>query len=116
MAHYANQKTIYLGNAKDIQHTPGTNEGYVYALKNGPRRIAMKLLSGNAYKLYEDLLMWDNAKKIDFSPARIAKETGMSDEGARRALKELIDKGFIVINERGQYEFFPISRYNTVDE
>ena len=110
MAYYPNQQQIILGHAKDIKHYKGDPDGFVDCPKNGPRREAMRLLSGNGYKLYDNLLMWDGVKVYDFSPAGIAKETGMSDEGARRAKRELQEKGFIITNDDGKLEFFPISR------
>ena len=113
MANYANQDTIKLGHLQDIKHKEGVQEAWLQPLKWGPLKEAMRLLKGNAFKLYLYLFSWEGQGYYDFSPAGISKETGMSDEGARRARDELIKQGFIIINDFGQYEFYPISRTNT---
>ena len=110
MANYANQIRILTGNAKDIAHKEGVKEAWLQPIKWDPLKEAMRILKGNAFKLYMYLLSWDGAKVYDFSPAGIAKELKMSDEGARNAKKELMDRGYIITNNKGQLEFFPISR------
>jgi hypothetical protein len=112
MANYANQIRIITGHHSDIRHVEGTKEQWLQPTKWEPLKEAMRLLKGNAFKLYMYLLSWDGAKIYDFSPAGIAKELKMSDEGARNAKQELIDKGYLITNENGQLEFFPISRTN----
>ena len=68
----------------------------------------MRVLNGNAFKLWIYLLSWEGKGIYEFSPANLAKELKMSDEGARNARKELIDKGYLV--EDGNFmEFYPIS-------
>ena len=110
MANYANQVRIVTGNAKDIAHKEGVKEPWLQPTKWEPLKEAMRILKGNAFKLYMYLLSWDGAKMYDFSPAGIVKELKMSDEGARNARKELIDNGYLITNNEGQLEFFPISR------
>lgn len=111
MAQYRNQTTIYLGHINDIKHLEGVKESFLQPTKWAPLKEAMRLLNGNAYKLYMYLLSWEGNKQYDFSPAGISKDLNMSDEGARTAKKELINKGFIVIEE-GKEIFYPISRTN----
>lgn len=110
MANYANQVRIITGNAKDIAHNEGIKEQWLQPTKWEPLKEAMRILKGNAFKLYMYLLSWDGQKYYDFSPAGIAKELQMSDEGARNAKKELINRGYIIENNDGKLEFFPISR------
>ena len=96
MANYANQVRIITGHHSDIRHTEGVKEQWLQPTKWEPLKEAMRILKGNAFKLYMYLLSWDGAKMYDFSPAGIAKE--------------LIDTGYLVPDENGQLEFFPISR------
>lgn len=110
MANYANQVRIITGNAKDIAHAEGVKEQWLQPTKWEPLKEAMRVLKGNAFKLYMYLLSWDGQKYYDFSPAGIRKELQISDEGARNAKKELIDKGYIIEKEDGSLEFVPISR------
>lgn len=110
MANYANQIKIITGNAKDIAHKEGVKEAWLQPTKWEPLKEAMRILKGNAFKLYMYLLSWDGAKIYDFSPAGIAKELKMSDEGARNARKELVDAGYLIPTDNNNFEFFPISR------
>ena len=107
---YPNQKRIIVGHASDIKHNEGVKESFLQPTKWAPIKQAMRLLNGNAFKLYMYLLSWDGAGVYDFSPAAIAKETKMSDEGARNARDELIKKGYLMFNSENVLEFFPISR------
>ena len=110
MANYANQKTIKLGHLSDIKHKEGKQEQFLQPVNWAPLKEAMRLLSGNGFKLYMYLLSWEGKGVYDFSPAGIAKETKMSDEGARKARNELVEKGFLIPMDNGHLEFFPISR------
>lgn len=112
MAKYPHQKTIKLGHLDDIKHDFGSKEAFLQNTKWEPLKEAMRLLTGNGFKLYMYLLSWDGNKKYDFSPAGIAKALNISDEGARNAKDELINKGFCVILSENVSEFYPISRTN----
>jgi len=109
MANYANQKTIQLGHLNDIKHIEGVKESFLPPVKWAPIIEAMRVLNGNAFKLYLYLFSWEGRGYYDFSPAAIKKELKMSDEGAREAKKELIKKGYI-IQENDKEVFYPISR------
>lgn len=108
MATYANQKTVRLGHLQDIISHPGDSSPFLKATKWAPIKIAMRVLNGNAFKLWIYFLSWDGKGIYEFSPANLAKELKMSDEGARNARKELIDKGYL-IEDGNHMEFFPIS-------
>lgn len=110
MANYANQKIIVLGHLNDIKHLQGINEHFLQPVKWAPLKEAMRLLNGNAFKLYMYLLSWEGQGYYEFSPANITKELKMSDEGARKARDELIRLGFLIVNSENKLEFFPISR------
>ena len=110
MAKYANQKRIKLGHMGDIVSYPGNSEPFMQAVKWAPVKAAMRILNGNAFKLWMYLMSWEGIGIYEFSPANLAKELKMSDEGARNARKELIDKGYLVELNDSTLEFFPISR------
>jgi len=107
MATYANQKVIVLGHLNDIVSHPGDTTPFLKATKWDPIKNAMRILNGNAFKLWIYLLSWEGKGVYEFSPANLAKELKMSDEGARNARKELIDKGYLV-EDGNRLEFFPI--------
>ena len=104
MPNYANQKEIKLGHLPDIVSKAGDNQPFLQAIKWGPIKEAMRVLNGNAFKLWMYLFSWEGKGTYEFSPANLAKELKMSDQGARNARDELVQKGYIVDNE-----FFPIS-------
>ena len=110
MARYANQKTIRLGHLNDIVSRPGSSEAFLQATRWDPIKAALRTLNGNAFKLWLFLLSWEGKGTYDFSPSGLANELKMSDEGARNARKELIDKGYLIEGEGNSLEFFPISR------
>lgn len=107
---YPNQKRINLGHLDDIKHEYGAKEPYLQNTKWEPLKEAMRNLTGNGFKLYLYLLSWEGQGYYDFSPSGIAKELHMSDEGARNARDELINKGYCVILTENSCEFYPISR------
>ena len=112
MARYANQKTIRLGHLSDIVSHPGGSEAFLQATRWGPIKAALRTLNGNAFKLWMFLLSWEGRGTYEFSPSGLATELKMSDEGARNARKELIEKGYLVQIDDNTLEFFPISRTN----
>ena len=73
------------------------NEQFLQPTKWEPLKEAMRNLSGNGFKLYMYLLSWEGQKYYDFSPSGIHKSLHISDEGARNARDELIDKGYIIL-------------------
>lgn len=110
MANYANQKEIKLGHLNDITYKKGDTGAFLQPLKWEPIKEAMRILNGNAFKLWMYLFSWEGNGKYDFSPSGLAKELKMSDEGARNARKELIDRGYLIEISDNKFEFFPISR------
>ena len=110
MANYALQKEIKLGHLGDIVYHKSDDGAWLQPLKWDPIKEAMRVLNGNAFKLWIYLFSWEGNGKYDFSPANLAKELKMSDEGARNARKELVEKGYIIENSENKMEFFPISR------
>lgn len=107
MANYANQRVIKLGHMGDIIYRKGDEGAWLQPLRWDPIKNAMNTLNGNAFKLWMYLFSWEGKGKYEFSPANLAKELKMSDEGARNARKELISKGFLVETNMNEMEFFP---------
>jgi len=107
---YANQKSIKLGHLNDIKHKTNSTEPFLQPVDWAPLKEAMKVLNGNAFKLYLYLLSWEGKDYYEFSPSGISKATKMSDEGARTAKDELIKKGYLVEIDENKLEFYPISR------
>ena len=110
MANYANQKEIILGHLDDIVYHKADDCAWLQPLKWEPIKEAMRVLNGNAFKLWMYLFSWEGKRKYEFTPSHLAKELKMSDEGARNARKELIDKGYLIEKEDNKLEFYPISR------
>lgn len=110
MANYANQKEVKLGHLNDIAYHKGDNCAFLQSTKWEPIKEAMRVLNGNAFKLWMYLLSWEGNGVYYFSPASVAKDLGISDEGARNAKKELINKGYCIEISENKLEFFPISR------
>lgn len=109
MATYANQKVIKLGHLGDIVSRPGDTAPFLQATRWDAIKAAMHTLNGNAFKLWIYLMSWEGKGIYEFSPANLSKELKVSDEGARNARKELIEKGFLIENGN-TLEFFPISK------
>ena len=110
MANYANQKRIQLGHLGNIVAKADAKEAFLPPTRWDPLKAAMRILNGNAYKLWVYLLSWEGQGYYDFSPSNLSKELSISDQGARNARQELIDKGYLVPIKNGTYEFFPISQ------
>ena len=112
MANYANQKKIQLGHLRDIGANTYEKEAFLPPTKWSSLKAPMRILNGNAFKLWMYLLSWEGQGYYEFSPANLAKELNMSDQGARNARQELIDKGYLIPypDNPNLLEFFPISK------
>lgn len=107
VAKYANQRIIRLGHLEDIIYKKGDSGAWLQPLRWDAIKLAMNTLNGNAFKLWIYLLSWEGKGTYEFSPANLAKELKMSDEGARNARRELITKGYLVEIDNHVSEFFP---------
>lgn len=67
---------------------------------------AMKDLGGSAIQAYLCLAFNKDGYKIDISPAYISKNCGICLDTARKALKELESKGYIIKDDNGNYAFY----------
>lgn len=107
---YANQKQIVIHREKVIK-TSGKKFLCVYeeSLKR-----AFKSLSNSAFKTYIYLLNNRDGYSLEYSPAAISAETGLSLETIRRNFKELEEKRFLIkSNDRNNlYDFYEVHMPN----
>ena len=110
MANYANQKKIIITNTEPIFYRQGKpmGNGFYHTIYYDYVDKAATLLNGNAFKLWYYLIRWYNQGWVDFSPAALKEHMGMSKSSVSDAKKELIEKGFLIENEKG-FTFTPIS-------
>ena len=111
MAQYAYQNTLTI-NREPVQKGTGKTEPYLIAYKRNLVE-AMNELSGTAFKVYVYLLCNVSSYKMEFSPAHIAREIGISRDSARSALAEFERKGYLylvkntsILTGVSYYDFF----------
>lgn len=110
MANYANQLTIHLNLNETIRQAGDkNNEPYAPLVYWKYKKIAMKKLTGNGYKLWEYMYSWMGKGQFDLSPKAIAQEIGISDKGLRNARKELEEHNCLSLIEgkNNNYIFNP---------
>lgn len=90
----ANQKTIT--TKKTL-----SDKDHLYGVMNVEAMLsAAHRLSDRAYKLYVRMMLHQDGHTYALSPVEINGSIGMSDKRYREAVKELIDKGFLVQSEK----------------
>ena len=110
MANYANQKRALTREEEKKNCLPRQerNDSFCY-IRWDVMKKAMRLLTGNGYKLYCYFISWFGAKEFMFSKADVIKQVGLGGEKAvGLALQNLKDKGFLT-EENNTYLFHPIS-------
>lgn len=65
---------------------------------------AAKILTGTGFKLYLYLYFQEQETEENFSPAAFLRDFGVSISSAHRAIKELIEKGYLFF-ENNHYIF-----------
>ena len=94
-----NQKVI-------CTHKAVSDDEHIYSKFNiMATKKAAKELSDRAFKLYVRLNLNKDGFTFALSPALILKEIGVKDDTCRRAVKELISKGYLIETDR-QANFF----------
>lgn len=73
---------------------------------------ALKDLSNSAFKVYIYFLFHKDGYSIAFSPEYFRKSVNICKDTARKAFKELQEKGYIIKTDRG-YEFYEYPKYST---
>lgn len=86
----ANQKTIHTRKTQ-------SNAAHLYGIMNIDAVLtSARNLSDRAYKLYIRMMLHQDGYTYALSPVEINRSIGMSDKRYRDAVKELIDKGYLV--------------------
>lgn len=94
MKSFPNQYSIVI-NRQAVKNSSGKNRPYLIVY-NDNLTMAMKKLSGTAFKVYIYLLSNKDNYKLEYSPQAIANEIGISKDSARKALKEFEAKRYII--------------------
>lgn len=106
-----NQKIIKI-NRERVDKVAGSGRNYLIAYQDNLLAASLSL-SGSAFKVYVYLLFNRDQFSVAYSPEYIHKAVGICNESARRAFKELNEKGYIDKTERG-YDFYEYPRRKPV--
>lgn len=102
LAKYANQNIFQINRDMPAK---GTQKKYL-AIYQDNIFDAMQELSGEAaIKVYIYLCSNQNNFNLDFSPKHCAMACGISENSARNATKQLIEKGYLVQDSKNHYQF-----------
>lgn len=116
MAMYPNQNTIQI-HRNEVKDNYDKSNLYLKAYQSSLYQ-AMKTLSGATFKVYIYLLFNKNNYHLDFAPAHVAKEVGISTDSARDALRRLKENGYLH-NRPGKnnfYDFYEVPQERKTDE
>lgn len=101
---YPNQRGIRI-HRENIKN--GNKEKFL-AVKYENIVYAMNDLSNSAFKVYVYFITNKDNYVMGISPASINKVTGVCLETARKAIRELETKGYIVMSQHLKYHFFEV--------
>lgn len=101
MAYYANQNLIEI--KREIPDYRGKKQ-YLSAYSENIA-MAARLLNGVPFKFYIYLLSNQNGYCLDYSPKHFSNIYGVSYDSAKKAIKPLVDAGYLVKKPNGGYEF-----------
>lgn len=101
---YPNQKMIRIHKA-NVEKGTGKARPFLLIYQSNLKE-AMKRLSGTGFKAYLMLAANADQYQTNYSPQYISAETGMCLDSARKALKELEEKGFLIVGESSHYDFY----------
>lgn len=94
-----NQKIIRV-NREKVDKVASSGRLYLIAYQDN-LLSAMKDLSHTAFKVYIYLLFNKDGYSVAYSPEYIRKQASICKETARKAFKELVEKGYIEETDRG---------------
>lgn len=116
MAMYPNQNTIQI-HRNDVEKGSGKTQLYLTAYHYSLLQ-AMKTLSGASFKVYMYLLFNKNNYYLDFAPAHIAKEVGISTDSARDALRRLKENGYLFERpgKKNLYDFYEVQQEKKTEQ
>ena len=101
MAYYANQNLIEI--KREIPDYRGKKQ-YLSAYTENIA-MAARLLNGVPFKFYIYLLSNQNGYSLDYSPKHFSNIYGVSYDSAKKAIRPLVDAGYLVKKPNGGYEF-----------
>ena len=101
MAYYANQNLIEI--KREIPDYRGKKQ-YLSAYTENIA-MAARLLNGVPFKFYIYLLSNQNGYCLDYSPKHFSNIYGVSYDSAKKAIRPLVDAGYLVKKPNGGYEF-----------
>ena len=102
-----NQKIIRV-NREKVDKVASNGRLYLIVYQDN-LLAAMRNLSHTAFKVYVYLLFNKDGYSVAYSPEYIHKQANICKETARKAFKELQDKGYIISSGRG-LDFYEYSK------
>lgn len=110
---FKNQKEINCHN--DSAQRAKTLNGGWHIMINDWDSQAMKILNPSAYLLYRYLCKNMDGYTFDLSPVAVKNYTGMGKSSYENAVKELIEKRFLISNptRKDAYDFYLVGGGNT---
>ena len=93
-----NQKVVKI-NREKVDKGTGSGRNYLIAYQDNISAASIAL-SHTGFKVYIYLLFNKDQFRIAFSPEHIHQVMGICNESARRAFKELLEKGYIEQNDK----------------
>ena len=106
--YYPNQKTITI-NREKVEKVNANGRLYLVAFQDN-LCAAMKNLSHSTFKVYTCLLFNKDLFSIEYSPAFISQLSGIHPDTARRAFRELEEKGYINQIDNHSFVFYEVPR------
>lgn len=104
-----NQKIIKI-NREKVDKVAANGRKYLIAYQDN-LLDAIGNLTHTAFKVYLFFLFNKDGFTFAYSPEYIRKQTNICKETARKAFKELQEKGYIISTSRG-YEFYEYPRFS----
>lgn len=105
-----NQKIVKV-NRERVDKVSSNGRKYLIAYQDN-LFDAMKNLTHTTFKVYLYFLFNKDGYSVAYSPEFIKKQANVCKETARKAFKELSEKGYIIATDRG-YEFYEYPKYST---
>ena len=104
-----NQKIVKI-NREKVDKVAANGRKYLIAYQDN-LLDAIGNLTHTAFKVYLFFLFNKDGFTFAYSPEYIRKQTNICKETARKAFKELQEKGYIISTSRG-YEFYEYPRFS----
>lgn len=102
----AQQKHITI-KRQSVQKVKNNGRKYLIAYQDNMQN-AMGELSHSAFKIYIYLLFNKSNFTLAYSPEHISKTARMCKETARKALKQLLEKGYLIQTDKYNYDFYEV--------